>query len=286
MIIIDEKLDIPRVILPEITNRFIKVPKEIILAKEVPEHRLSVFLYFNYNQTWDEMVHYSPLYMIQWSGYKTTWNRSNKDNIYEKFKRCMQWSFENGYIIDFDVSKYILSNFQSSLLNYEKIRPLNNFGLLYDFEIDAINNFKSDYKPLNKSVLLLLLSYVRAFTWIRSNEISGHSMNSQKEKPEILQTTFQSIEFFTGIPRKLASRAMSMLESMGFVITHRMPKYKDTDGGWHSDDLICVCPYKYLLKGKEVCKCTNEEYSSEKELQYGIDFVKSQTYFSKKFYQD
>lgn len=286
MIIIDEKLDIPKVILPETTNRFIKVPKEIILAKEIPEHRLSVFLYFNYNQTWDETIHYSPLYMIQWSGYKTTWNRSNKDNIYEKFKRCMQWSFENGYIIDFDVSKYTLSNFQSSLLNCEKIRPLNNFGLLYDFEIDAINKFKSTYKPLNKSVLLLLLSYVRAFTWVRGNEISGHSINSQKEKPEILQTTFQSIEFFTGVPRKLVSRAMTVLEDMELVTTHRMPKYKDTDGGWHSDDLICVCPYKYLLKGKEICKCTNEEYSPEKELQYGIEFIKNQTYFSKKFYQD
>lgn len=286
MINIDEKLDVPKVILPDTENRFIKVPKEIILAKELSEHRLSAFLYLNYNQTWDEMVHYSPLYMIQWSGYKTTWNRSNKDNIYEKFKRCMLWLFKNSYIMNFDTQRYTLSNFQSSLLNYEKIRPSNNFGLLYNFEINTINKFKSTYKPLNKSVLLLLLSYIRAFTWVRNNEISGHSISSQKEKPEILQTNFQSIEFFTGIPRKLVSRAMSVLEEMEMIITYRMPKYKDADGGWHSDDLICVCPYKYLLKGNRIYKCNNEEYSYEKELQYGIEFVKSQAYFSKKFYQD
>ena len=286
MLIIDKKLDIPKIVLPERVNKFVKVPKKVILAKELSEHRLSAFLYLNYNQTWDETVHYSPLYMIQWSGYKTSWNRSNKDNIYEKFKRCMQWLFENGYIIDFDVNKYILSNFQSSLVNREKLSPLNNFGILYDFEIDAISKFKSTYKPLNTSVLLLLLSYIRAFTWVRSNEISGHSESSKKEKPEMLQTTFQSIEFFTGISRKLISRAMAVLESMGLIKTHRMPKYQDDDGGWHSDDLICVCPYKYLLKGKEICKCIGEEYSYEKELKYGIAFIKNQTYFSKKFYQN
>ena len=198
----------------------------------------------------------------------------------------MQWLFEKNYIINFDISKYTPSSFQSSQLNYEKLSPLNNFGILYDFEIDAISEFKSTYKPLNTSVLLLLLSYIRAFTWVRSNEISGHSESSKKEKPEMLQTTFQSIELFTGISRKLISRAMAVLESMGLIKTHRMPKYQDDDGGWHSDDLICVCPYKYLLKGKRICKCIGEEYSYEKELKYGIAFIKNQTYFSKKFYQN
>lgn len=267
-------------------QKFIKVPKEVILANELSEHRISVFLYLNYNQTWDKMVHYSPLYMIQWSGYKPNWDRHNKNNIYVKFKNCMQWLFRNGYIIDYDEEKFLQSHFQSSLLNCEKVRPLNNFGLLYDFEVSAINEYKSSYKPLNRSILLLLLSYIRAFTWIRSNEVSGHSGKSQKEKPEVLQTTFQSIESVIGVPRKLISRAMAVLEYMGLVVTYRMPKYQDTEGGWHTDDLICVCPYKYLSSGKEIYKCTKEEYSPEKELQNGIEFVKNQRYISKKFYQE
>ena len=283
---INENITVSKAIPPNRVQRFVKVPKEIILAKELPEHRTSLFLYFNYNQTWDEMVHYSPLYMIHWSGYKTSWSRSNKNNIYIKFKTCMQWYFENGYIIDFDEDKFIQSTFQSSLLNKEKINPLNNFGILYDFEIETINKFDSPYKPLNKSVLLSLLSYIRAFTWFRSNEVSGHSNKSQKEKPEIFHSQFQTMEHFTGIPYKLISRSVSVLEDMGLIKTYRMPRYKDSNGNWRTDDIIFVCPYKYTLRDGQIIKCSNQEYDSEKELLNGIEFVKNQKYSSKKFYQD
>ena len=131
------------------------------------------------------MVHYSPIYMIQWCKYKANWHRGTNENIFTKFRDCMNWYFENGYIVDFDKEKYIQTTFQSSLLNTEKLNPKNNFGIVYDFEIETINNYISPYKPLNKSILLLLLIYVRAFTWIRTNEMSGHSESSKKRKPEI-----------------------------------------------------------------------------------------------------
>lgn len=245
-----------------------------------------MFLYLNYNQTWDEMVHYSPLYMIKWSGYKPNWDRHNKNNIYVKFKNCMQWYFENGYIIDFDEDKYSQSNFQSSLLNKEKINPSNNFGLIYDFEVNAIKNFNSSYKPLNNSILLLLLSYIRAFTWTRTNEVTGHSDKSQKEKPEIFHSQFQIMENFIGVSRKLISRASLVLEELGLIKTYRMPNYQDSSGNWHADDIIFVCPYKYVLRDKQIIKCSDKEYNYEKELQNGIEFVKDQKYLSKKFYQD
>lgn len=62
----------------------------------------------------------------------------------------MDWYFENGYITDFDKVKYIQNTFQSSLLNMEKINPKNNFGILYDFEIEVINKYQSPYKPLTQ----------------------------------------------------------------------------------------------------------------------------------------
>lgn len=258
----------------------------MILANTIPEHRISIYLYFNYNQTWENMVHYSPIYMIQWCKYKPNWHRGTEENIYTKFKKCMNWYFENEYIVDFDKEKYIQTTFQSSLLNIEKLNPKNNFGIVYDFEIEKINNYVSTYKPLNKSILLLLLIYVRAFTWIRTNEMSGHSEGSKKRKPEIFYSQFTTIATFIGSNRKMIARATMVLEGLGLIKTYRMPRYKDSSGQWHTDDIIYICPYRYILRNNQIIKCSKEEYNYEKELEYGILFLREQKYVSKKFYQE
>lgn len=273
-------------VLPDTIQRFIKVPKEIILENTLTEHRISTYLYLNYNQTWDKMVHYSPIYMIQWCGYKPNWHRGTTENIYTKFRDCMQWHFENGYIVDFDKDKYSQSTFQSSLLNEEKFKPSNNYGIIYDFEVEVINNYQSSYKPLNKSILFLLLSYIRAFTWVRTNEISGHSEKSKKDKPEIFHSQFTIMAEFIGVNRKMIAKATTVLEELGLIKTHRMPKYQDSNGDWHTDDIIYICPYKYVSYRKQICRCSKEEYDYKKELEYGIMYLRKQKYVSKKFYQD
>lgn len=271
--------------LPDTIGHFIKIPKEVILTNTVPEHRTSIFLYFNYNQTWENTVHYSPIYMIQWCKYKANWHRGTKKNIFTKFRDCMDWYFENRYIINFDKEKYIQNTFQSSLLNYEKLNPKNNFGILYDFEIEIINKYQSSYKPLNKSILFLLLSYIKAFTWIRTNEITGHSEKSKKNKPEIFYSQFQTMAAFIGSSRKMVAKATAVLEELGLIETYRMPRYKDSNDNWHTDDIIYILPYKYVSRNKKIVLCTKEEYNPEKELEYGILFLRNQNYVSKKFYQ-
>ena len=272
--------------LPTSISHFIKIPKEVILANNLPEHRISAFLYLNYNQTWEYTVHYSPTYMIQWCKYKANWHRGTTENIFTKFRDCMKWYFKNGYIIDFDEKKYIQSTFQSSSLNKEKLSPKNNFGILYDFEIEIINRYESSYKPLNKRILFLLLSYIRAFTWVRTNELSGHSEKSKKNKPEIFYSQFQTIAAFIGSNRKMIARATIVLEELGLIKTHRMPRYKDSNNKWHTDDIIYICPYKYILRKNQIVQCTQEEYDYKKELEYGISFLRNQNYVSKKFYQE
>ena len=272
--------------MPDTIQRFVKIPKEVILESTLTEHRISTYLYLNYNQTWDKMVHYSPIYMIQWCGYKPNWHRGTIENIYTKFRDCMQWYFENGYITDFNEDKYSQSTFQSSLLNKDKFKPLNNFGIIYDFEVEVINNYQSPYKPLNKSVLFLLLSYIRAFTWKRTNEVSGHSEKSKKEKPEIFYSQFTTMATFIGINRKMIAKATTVLEELGLIKTYRMPRYKDSNDNWHTDDIIYISPYKYKSYCGQICKCSKEEYDYEDELEYGITYLREQKYVSKKFYQD
>ena len=250
--------------LPDTVNCFVKIPKEVILANILPEHRISALLYFNYNQTWENTVHYSPIYMIQWCKYKANWHRGTEKNIFTRFRDCMDWYFENGYITDFDKGKYIQNTFQSSLLNMEKINPKNNFGILYDFEIEAINKYQSPYKPLNKSILLLLLAYIKAFTWIRTNESSGHSEKSKKNKPEIFYSQFQTIAAFIGSDRKMIAKTTLVLEKLGLIKTHRMPRYKDSNDKWHTDDIIYICPYRYIWRNNQMFNAQKKNMTIER----------------------
>lgn len=226
--------------------------------------------------------------MIQWSGYKANWHRGTTENIYTKFKNCMKWFYENGYIIDFDEDRYVQNIFQSSLISKDKISPEKNYGNVYDFEMEAIMKYESSYKPLSKSVLLLLLSYIRAYQWTRFTSITDHSEKSKKEKPEIFHSQFTIMENFIGIKAKLISKATNVLEELGIMKTHRMPSYQDHDGVWHTDDIIFVCPYKLAWdrKNKHFRLCTKEEYDWHKELENGIKYLRECKHTIKKFYQD
>lgn len=276
-IIIENNKSLTEILLPDTVQRFVKVPKEVILANGLTEHRISTFLYLNYNQTWDNRIHYSPLYMIQWSGYKPNWHRGTKENIYTKFRDCMQWYFENDYIVTFDRTKYTQSIFQSSMLNEEKLKPKHDFGIVYNFEVEIINNHQLSYRPLNKSALLLLLSYVRAFTWVQVNK-RKYSGNVKKSRPEMFYSQFKTIAAFIGLTPVIVSRATIILEELGLIKTYRMPSYKDANGQWHTDDVIYICPYKYISRKNKIVKCEKNEYDWHKELEHGINYLRERKF--------
>lgn len=270
-----------------VPNHIVKVAKDIILQPNVTEHRISVLFYLNYNRTWENIVNYSPIHMIQWCGYKPNWNRhKNRESIYDKFLSSMQWIFSNGYIIDFDKSRFVQNTLQSSLLNLDLIEPNKDFAIIYDFEYETIMEYDSPYKPLTKSVLLLVFSYIKAFTWNRFSSISGHSEKTKKSKPEIFHSQFEIMSQFIGIKPKMISKAIEILEQMGLIKTHRMPSYQDSDGQWHTDDIIYVIPYKIIYQNKHFYICSKEEYDPKKELENGIIYLRNMKHISKKFYQD
>ena len=66
-----------------------------------------------------------------------------------------------------------------------------------------------------------------------------------------------------------------------------MPRYQDTDGNWHTDDIIYVIPYKIIYQNKHFYICSKkEEYDPKKELENGIMYLRNMKHISKKFYQD
>lgn len=270
-----------------IPNHIVKVPKEVILQQNIPEHRISALFYLNYNRTWENTVNYSSIHMIQWCGYKANWNRhKNRESIYDKFLSSMKWLFSNGYVIDFDESKFTQNTLQSSLLNLDLTEPNKDFAIVYDFEYETIMKYDSPYKPLTKSILLLVFSYIKAFMWIRFTSVSGHSEKTKKSKPEIFHSQFETMSQFIGIKPKMISKATEILEQMGLIKTHRMPRYQDFDGQWHTDDIIYLIPYKIIYENKKFYICSKDEYNPQKELENGIIYLRNMNHISKKFYQE
>nr|DAD82941.1 MAG TPA: hypothetical protein [Siphoviridae sp. ctXZx16] len=270
-----------------IPNHIVKVPKEVILQQNIPEHRISALFYLNYNRTWENTVNYSSIHMIQWCGYKANWNRhKNRESIYDKFLSSMKWLFSNGYVIDFDASKFTQNTLQSSLLNLDLTEPNKDFAIVYDFEYETIMKYDSPYKPLTKSILLLVFSYIKAFMWIRFTSVSGHSEKTKKSKPEIFHSQFETMSQFIGIKPKMISKATEILEQMGLIKTHRMPRYQDFDGQWHTDDIIYLIPYKIIYENKKFYICSKDEYNPQKELENGIIYLRNMNHISKKFYQE
>ena len=270
-----------------IPHHIVKVPKEVILQQNIPEHRISALFYLNYNRTWENTVNYSSIHMIQWCGYKANWNRhKNRESIYDKFLSSMKWLFSNGYVIDFDESKFTQNTLQSSLLNLDLTEPNKDFAIVYDFEYETIMKYDSPYKPLTKSILLLVFSYIKAFMWIRFTSVSGHSEKTKKSKPEIFHSQFETMSQFIGIKPKMISKATEILEQMGLIKTHRMPRYQDFDGQWHTDDIIYLIPYKIIYENKKFYICSKDEYNPQKELENGIIYLRNMKHISKKFYQE
>ena len=65
---------------------------------------------------------------------------------------------------------------------------------------------------------------------------------------------------FIGSDRKMIAKATEVLEQLGLIKTHRMPRYKDSNDNWHTDDIIYICPYRYIWRNNQIIQCTKEEY--------------------------
>ena len=265
--------------------QFVKVPRELIYASTVSEKRASCFSYLIFNSTLQDTVAYSAKQIITWCGFKPNWNRSKtKANIYDKFLDCMTWIYQNGYILNFEDTEFTGNNYCYSLLNTDKMFPSDNFGIIYDFEIEKIKNYKSKYRTLTQSTILLILSYIRVNLWKRSANLEFQEEKLKKEKPEICNKQILEISNDIGISERLISRSIDILVELDIIDMSPMPRFQDELGNWHTEDSIFVNKYKFIRNEHGVIIKDNS-YDYESELSNGIDFIRKRKYVSRKFYQ-
>ena len=193
-------------------DKIIKIPRSLIHNLSLGDKRV---------------VAYASIIASDWSGldYESLVNYSlysgfrGKDGIINQYKELVRNFFEVGYFkkTDGDII-YIDSKEQ--------------FGIIYYSEFQKILQLRSESKDngcrLNHAHILLLLSYLRLY------------MNYQSGKPVYYSNLLIRISENIGLSVRSISSCLKVLEELKIIHNEELPRYKDDDGGWHSNVRIFV----------------------------------------------
>lgn len=215
----------------------------------------------------------------------------------DKFKQVISWFYENGIICNYDDSDFSEKDFTEKNtivveLNKKWIFPENNFGMIFDFEIESIRKYsEKNHLQLDKRIthatIMLLLAYVRCN--IRYRAIECYELASEIEKsPEIFYKKYNEMSVELGIPERICSKCIDILCDLKILEKAEMPRFKDDDGNWHTDSTIFANKHKYVQDYKTKEPVIYEDYNVKREIKYGKKLVASKAFtkVTKKNYEN
>lgn len=272
---------------PNIFQNHIRIPREIIYGTTIGEKRASCYAYFFTHMTDNNTVLFSYDYLIRWCGFTPDRKKNRKTGLSmkDKFSQVITWLCENQYISNFNERSFWGNNLQYCLINRDKFGDNKQFSIIYDFEINLLQHYDSNYRPLTKSTILLVLAYIRVNMWRRTTQLTVELDAAKKKKPEIVSRQYRKIAEDIGISERLVSRAISVLNDMGIIVARTLPRFQDESGKWHTEDTIFANKYRYLYNNRKKQYELDKNYDCEKELQYGVKFLQERKYSNKKFNQ-
>jgi len=270
---------------PKIPNYSIFIPKTIISDKESTEYRVSIWNYLSTHRTYFGTVTLIANRMLEFYDVSISKNRSGGISNIDKFKSYIKHLNDEGYISGFNEEDFKASKNQIITLEDQMQRMSEPFALIRDFEYEYIIKDENLKAPINKNNLLLVLSMIKGWMWIRKTTYTGHCERSKKEKPEIFRSTYKSMATFLGLSQREVSACIKYLEENGFIKTLRLPPTDNGLGLVHGCLLIAM-NYKVINDGKCNRLLDYEEYDPIQELKYGKTFFEDETSEDKLFYQD
>ena len=193
-------------------DKIIKIPQSLIHNLSLNKKRVIAFaaiIASNWSGTdYKSLVEYS-LY----SGFR------GKRGVINQFKELVGSFFDVGY--------FAKSDGGIVYINQEE-----QFGIIYDSEFQKILQLRAEYKlngcRLNHAYVLLLLAHIRLY------------MNYQKGKPVYYSNLLVRISKNTGLSVRSISSCLKVLEELDIIHNEELPRYKDNNGGWHSNVRIFV----------------------------------------------
>jgi hypothetical protein len=239
-----------------------------------------VYSYFASKRGFDDTVGFSCNNIVGWCGHSVDYH---KNKINDQVTQCINGLVNNEYIT---VNGNILSNlFCEAVINNDKFDVPNSFAIIYFNEIQKIRDFKKyteDTNRMNSSILLLVLSYLRV-NMLRRQE---YYIGNESDKPEFCYRMYINIEKDIGLSNRYISRSVKILNEMNIIKSYELPRWKDENDNWHTEVTLFVNKYKYKKNTENGSFIIDDNYNYEKELQWGIDYIKEFKYLKKKFDQN
>ncbi len=193
-------------------DKIIKVPRSLIHNQSLNEKRVVAFASIIISG-WSGADYESLVKYSLYSGFR------GKDGVINQYKELVRSFFDAGY--------FTMSDGGIIYIDQEE-----QFGIIYYSEFQRIlqlrTECKADGRRLNHAHVMLLLSYIRLY------------MNYQKGKPVYYSNLLIRISENTGLSVRSISSCLKVLEELGIIHNEELPRYKDNDGGWHSNVRIFV----------------------------------------------
>lgn len=193
-------------------DKIIKVPRSLIHNLSLNEKRVVAFASI-ITSDWSGENYESLVKYSLYSGFR------GKDGVINQYKELVRSFFDAGYFTE--------SNGGIIYIDQDE-----QFGIIYYSEFQKILQLRTQCKTngqrLNHAHVLLLLSYIRLY------------MNYQKGKPVYYSNLLIRISENIGLSVRSISSCLKILEELGIIHNEELPRYKDKDGGWHSNVRIFV----------------------------------------------
>lgn len=270
--------------------QYIKIPKEIIYAKDISDKRVLCFSYFVFHSCLNGRSFYTIPYLVTWCEYSP---KRGTGKINEKFINVLSWLYSNGLIQNYDNSDYFsISDKKTYIVDCNKnwIFPDKEYGIIFDFEIESIkkyykNNKSSIDRRVSHSTIILVLAYIRKN--IRSRPKESYDVKKEIEKcPEVFYQMYKNMVDDIGLNSKLCAKCIDILCTLNILVKESMPRFKDEDGNFHTDSTIFANKYKYIQDKKTGQPILDTNYKWEREVKAGKKLVASRTFKSNKNYKD
>lgn len=193
-------------------DKIIKIPRSLILNRSLNEKRIVAFVSIIVSD-WSGSDYNALATYSLYSGFR------GKDGVINQYNELVRSFLDAGYFKKVDGGMFYIDQEEQ-------------FGIIYYSEFQKILQLRSESKDngrrLNHAHVLLLLSYLRLY------------MNYQSGKPVYYSNLLIRISENTGLSVRSISSCLKVLEELEIIHNEELPRYKDDDGGWHSNVRIFV----------------------------------------------
>lgn len=258
---------------------YIKIPREIIYAKDIGDKRIIIFSYLYSRRALDDTVAFSISELCHWSRLKPNYHDGK---INHKYLEVLELLSNYGYFDccpDFEKlakEKKNSTDYYNIKIKTAKFDMPDNFGIIYFDELEKILNFKEELKGvlvndeeidlvrMSSAYILLLLSYLRV------------NMNRNPDKPFCCYRLYQKITEDIGISERYISRIVKILDVMNIVKSQegkriRYKKQEDKYGFLTTPKVFA--DYRHYVKDEKGNQIIDVDYDYKNEVQKQLEIL-------------